>query len=156
MSGKLAREIRQSKPFTSAEEEAFLNLGRTWELLQGHLAGLLKEYQLTPTQYNMLRILRGAGKDGLTCSEASGRMITAESDITRLFDRMESRQLIQRERSKEDRRTVITRITQQGVDLAREIDEPLARLLRRDLGHLGQRKLAALIETLEALRAAGR
>ncbi len=152
VSGKLAREIRQSKPFASREEEAFLNLGRTWEFLLSRLADLLKQYQLTPTQYNMLRILRGAGRDGLTCSEASGRMITAEPDITRLLDRLERGQLIRRERSTQDRRIVVTRITETGLELLREIEKPVSELLQRKLGHLGQRKLAGLIETLEALR----
>ncbi len=154
MSGKLAQEIRQGKPFASREEEAFLNLGRTWEVLLGRLAELLKRYQLTPTQYNMLRILRGAGRDGVTCSEAAERMITAEPDITRLLDRLEGRQLIQRERSRQDRRIVISRITESGLDLLREIEEPASELLRRNLGHVGQRRLVDLIETLEALREA--
>lgn len=152
MSGKLASEIRQTKPFASREEEAFLSLGRTWEHLQSRVADLLKDYQLTPTQYNMLRILRGAGKDGLTCSQACERMITPDSDVTRLLDRMESRNLIQRERSKEDRRVVLTRITKQGLAMVDEIDEPLRQRLTQNLGHLGQRRLADLIEMLEVLR----
>lgn len=152
MSGRLATEIRQTKPFSSREEEAFLNLGRTWETLLGRFAELLKQFQLTPTQYNMLRILRGAGADGLTCSEASARMITAEPDVTRLLDRLEARKLIFRERSKADRRIVLTRITQQGLDLLTTIQRPAEKLLRRNLGHLGQQKLADLIATLETLR----
>ena len=145
-------EIRQTKPFSSREEEAFLNLGRTWETLLGRFAELLKQFQLTPTQYNMLRILRGAGADGLTCSEASARMITAEPDVTRLLDRLEGRKLIFRERSKTDRRIVLTRITQQGLDLLTAIQQPAEKLLRRNLGCLGQQKLADLIATLETLR----
>ncbi len=149
---KLDQEIRQTKPFGSIEEEAFLNLGRSWETILGRLADFLKQYQLTPTQYNMLRILRGAGKEGMTCSEAAGRMITADPDITRLLDRLEGRELIRRERSGQDRRIVISRITEAGVELLKEIQKPVSELLARNLGHLGRRKLTDLIETLEEVR----
>ncbi len=152
MSGKLAQEIRQTRPFRSQEEEAFLNLARTYDFLGQRLAELLKQYQLTPTQYNMLRILRGAGVDGLTCSQATERMLTADPDVTRLLDRMEAQGLIRRERSKEDRRVVITRITEQGLALIAQIDQPLDCLLSRSLGRLGKIRLGELIDTLEALR----
>ncbi len=152
MSGRLAGEIRQTKPFGSVEEEAFLNLGRTFEVLQEKVTGLLKGYQLTPTQYNMLRILRGAGPDGLTCSQATGRLLTPDPDVTRLLDRMEARHLIARERSREDRRVVITRITAEGLALAAEIDRPLTDLLRILMGRAGRDRLTELIDILEALR----
>lgn len=152
MSGKLIKELGQTKPFALREEEAFLNLARTFEFLQQRLADLLKQFQLTPTQYNVLRILRGAGEEGVTCSQAAERMLTPDPDMTRLLDRMENRSLIQRERSRQDRRIVITRITREGLKLAGDIDEPLQTLFRRLLGHIGDRKLTALIETLEALR----
>jgi DNA-binding MarR family transcriptional regulator len=152
MSGRLAGEIRQTKPFASLEEEAFLNLGRTFQVLQEKAAGLLKEYQLTPAQYNILRILRGAAPQGLTCSQASERMLTPDPDMTRLLDRMEARQLIERERSREDRRVVVTRITKAGLDLAAQIDKPLEERLRRMLGRAGRQRLKDLIETLEMLR----
>ena len=153
MSGKLAREIRQTKPFALREEEAFLNLGRTFEYLQQHVADLLKEFDLTPTQYNMLRILRGAGPDGVTCSQAAERMISPDPDITRLLDRMEKTGLIARERSKEDRRVMITRITADGLTLVNRVDEPLAALLKRHIGRVPGKKLKGLIEVLESLRA---
>jgi DNA-binding MarR family transcriptional regulator len=152
VSGKLAKEIGQTKPFALREEEAFLNLARTFEFLQQQVAELLKQFQLTPTQYNLLRILRGAGEEGVTCSQAAERMLTLDPDMTRLLDRMEARSLIQRERSRQDRRIVITRITQEGLSLAATIDEPLQTLFRRLFGRLGDRKLTALIATLEALR----
>lgn len=152
MSGKLAMEIRQTKPFHSREEEAFLNLGRTYESLGQQVAELLKQYQLTPTQYNMLRILRGAGADGVTCSQATERMLTLDPDITRLLDRMEAQNLIRRERGKEDRRVVITRITDRGVELTNRIEEPLQHLFKQYLGRIGQPRLKDLIDTLEALR----
>ena len=129
MSGKLAKEIRQTKPFRSLEEEAFLNLGRTWEFLQKRAADLIKEFDLTSTQYNMLRILRGAGTEGVTCSQATERMLSPDPDITRLLDRMETQGLVRRDRAKEDRRVVITRITDRGLELANRMDAPLHQLL---------------------------
>jgi DNA-binding MarR family transcriptional regulator len=148
----LAKEIRQTKPFGSREEEAFLNLGRTWEFLQQQVSALLKQNQLTPTQYNMLRILRGAGADGVTCSEATERMLSPDPDITRLLDRMEAQKLIRRDRSKEDRRVVITRITELGLELTDQIDAPLQQLLKESVGRIGRQKLNELIDTLETLR----
>jgi MarR family transcriptional regulator, organic hydroperoxide resistance regulator len=152
VSGKLAREIQQTKPFASLEEEAFLNLARTFEALQEKGNALLKQYQLTSPQYNMLRILRGAGPAGLTCSQATERMLSPDPDVTRLLDRMETRGLIARERSREDRRVVITRITAAGLTLAAEIDQPLKDLLSRLMGRIGRSRLKELIEILEMLR----
>ncbi len=152
MSGKLAKEIRQTKPFQSLEEEAFLNLGRTYESLGRELAELLKDFRLTPTQYNMLRILAGAGEAGVTCSQAMERMLTADPDVTRLLDRMETQGLIRRERDREDRRVVITRITDHGIDLVKRIDAPLQRFFKQRIGRVGQSDLKELIDTLEALR----
>ncbi len=154
MSGKLATEIRQSKPFRSREEEAFLNLGRTWEFLQKRVADLIKEHQLTATQYNMLRILRGAGADGVTCSQATERMLTTDPDVTRLLDRMEAQGWIRRDRAKEDRRVVVTTITDSGIELVNRIDEPLHQLLQTYLGRVGKQRLKELIDTLEELREA--
>ena len=152
MSGKLAAEVKQTKPFASIEEEAVLNIVRTHEFLHQRQTEFLKQFQLTPTQYNILRILRGAGKDGLTCSAAAERMLTADPDITRLLDRMESRGLIERARSEEDRRVVISRITPQGLDLVKSIDKPLVALLRTQVGQLGAERLEALINMLESIR----
>jgi DNA-binding MarR family transcriptional regulator len=152
VSGKLAKEIRQTKPFQSIEEEALLNLARTWEFLQQRVGELIKQHQLTLTQYNMLRILRGAGAEGVTCSQATERMLTPDPDITRLLDRMEANGLIRRDRSKEDRRVVITRITDRGLELANRIDAPLHQLLQRYVGRAGRQRLKELIETLENLR----
>ena len=152
MSGKLAKEIRQTKPFQSVEEEAFLNLGRTWEFLQKRAADLVKEHALTSTQYNMLRILRGAGADGVTCSQATERMLSPDPDITRLLDRMETQGLVRRDRAKEDRRVVITRITDRGLELVNRLDAPLHQLLQKYLGRVSRDRLKTLIETMEALR----
>lgn len=155
MAGKLATEIRQTKPFSSREEEAYLNLGRTFEFLQARVAALLKRHELTPVQYNLLRILRGAGSEGVTCTQACERMLSPDPDITRLLDRLEARKLMRRERSREDRRVVVSWIAPKGEALLGEIDAPLKELFKAILGHVGQRKLEELIDTLETLRGSG-
>src|SRR5258706_1245095 len=152
MAGQLAKEIRQNKPFASTEEEAFLNLARTFEVLQQRVSEALKPYQLTPTQYNVLRILRGAGPEGVTCSQAGERMVNHDPDMTRLLDRLEARKLVERARSLEDRRVVITRITKSGIELVNSPDEPMNILHKRQAGHIGKEKLEQLIDTLENLR----
>jgi len=152
VSGKLAKEIRQTRPFRSRSEEAFLNLGRTWQFLELKMGTLLKEHKLTPTQYNLLRILRGAGAEGVTCSQATERMLSPDPDMTRLVDRMIKQELVRRDRDERDRRVVITRITDAGLGLVNRIDGPLHQLLQRWLGRLGQERLKQLIEMLEELR----
>lgn len=144
---ELQKEIKQKKPFKSKEVELYLNLARTSEALGWKIAGFLKNYELTGVQYNTLRILRGAGEEGLICNEISERLITKDSDITRLLNRLEDRGLVVRERNPNDRRHVITKITGAGLKLLAEIDEPLEALHRSQLGHLGEE----LIEQLNAL-----
>ena len=154
MSGKLAAEIRQSRPFQSIEEEAVLNLARTHEFVQQQMAEFFKQFGLTSTQYNILRICRGAGPDGITCSQAAERMVTADPDITRLLDRLEARMLIERERSRDDRRRVITHITAAGGELLKSIDKPLAAFLKKLMGRSSREQLEQLIEILESMRQA--
>src|SRR5439155_4499445 len=154
MAGRLAKEIKQTKPFALLEEEAALNLYRTSEVLQQRLSETLKLHQLTATQYNILRILRGAGPDGVTCSQASERMVNHDPDVTRLLDRMEARKLVERERSRQDRRVVITRITKKGLELVNSLDEPMKTMLKKQFGHIEKRKLEQLIDILESLRGA--
>ena len=109
---------------------------------------VLRPSGLSATQYNVLRILRGAGsEEGLICSEISERLITKDSDITRLLERLENRGLITRERSAKDRRIVIVKISDAGLKLLAELDEPVVELHRRQLGHLGEN----LQEELNAL-----
>jgi len=152
VAGKLIAEIQQTKPFDLVEEEAVLNIARTAEVLVQSMAALLRPYELSHTQYNVLRILRGAGETGATCSEIGERMISHDPDITRLLDRLESRGLIARERSKEDRRVVVTRIAPEGLRLLSGIDEPLRNFLRGRLGGIGKQSLSALIDRLEEIR----
>jgi DNA-binding MarR family transcriptional regulator len=150
--GRLKADIKQSRPFRALEEEVFLNLLRTTDALQRAEAELLKTAGLSSAQYNVLRILRGAGADGLRCAEVSHRMVTRDPDVTRLLDRLEARALIRRARDEEDRRVVTTRITEAGVKLIAGLDEPLADLHRRQLGHLNAASLRALNDLLERAR----
>lgn len=132
----------------AAEEAVFVELWRTLDRLSRRVAELLKPEQLTPTQYNVLRILRGA-PGGLACGEVAERMINRDPDITRLLDRMEKAGLIERERPASDRRTVITRITEPGMDLLARLDRPVRELHRRQLGHLGEERLRQLQSLLQ-------
>ena len=152
MPGKLAAEIQQTKPFALLEEEAVLNIVRTAEVIGQASAAFLREFDLSPTQYNVLRILRGAEPKGATCSQIGERMINHDPDITRLLDRLESRGFITRDRSKEDRRVVITRITNAGLELVSRIDRPLRAYLKARMGKLDQEGLTSLIGQLEQIR----
>jgi DNA-binding MarR family transcriptional regulator len=152
MSGKLAKEIRQTKPFTSTAEEAILNIQRTASVLAQAVAESLKPHGLSETQYNALRILRGAGPKGLACQEIAERMITRDPDITRLLDRLEARTLIERARSVNDRRVVVTRITAEGLRILAAIDSEAKDLPKKVLGHLGEKRLRILIGLLERAR----
>lgn len=152
MPGKLQQEIQQTKPFDSVEEEAILNIVRTAELLQGVIADFLKGFDLSPVQYNVLRILRGAGVAGATCSQIGERLLSRDPDITRLLDRMESRSLIVRERSSEDRRVVITRISPTGLALTDSIDHPLRETGKLMLRGFEQEELVTLTMELERMR----
>jgi DNA-binding MarR family transcriptional regulator len=135
----------------SPEEAAFLDLLRTTDMLSRGLARVLKREDLSSTQYNVLRILRGA-PDGLPCGEIAGRMITRDPDVTRLLDRLEKRELISRCREATDRRTVMARITPEGRKLLARLDEPVQAAHRKQLGHLGDERLRALAELLSVLR----
>lgn len=152
MPGKLADQIKQSKPFGSLEEETFLNLIRTTEFVRQSGAAMLASYDLSHEQYNVLRILRGAGADGRACGEIAARMVTRDPDITRLLDRLEKRGFVKRTRESEDRRVITVRITPAGEALAAALDEPMLELGRRLLGHLGPDKLRTLIGLLEEAR----
>ena len=146
---------RRARGGVAPEEELFVQIQRTAEALMWGVAELLKPSGLTTTQYNVLRILRGAGEEGLACREVSERMIQRDPDITRLLDRLEAQGLVRRERAQQDRRVVTACITPQGLDVLAALDAPVAELHQRQLGHLGARRVAALGELLEQARAAG-
>jgi DNA-binding MarR family transcriptional regulator len=133
------------------EEAAFLDLLRTCDLLSRAPAQVLKGEDLSATQYNVLRILRGA-PEGLPCGEIGSRMITRDPDITRLLDRLEKRGLISRCRETKDRRMVMARITPEGVKVLGRLDAPVQEAHRKQLGHLGRERLRALTELLRVSR----
>jgi DNA-binding MarR family transcriptional regulator len=133
------------------EEDAFLSLLLTSEALSRNVETVLRAADVSPTQYNVLRILRGSPQ-GLPCREIGQRMITRDPDITRLLDRLEKRALISRCRETKDRRMVLTRITPQGLRLLSELDAPVAEMHRKQLGHLGRERLRLLMELLEMAR----
>jgi DNA-binding MarR family transcriptional regulator len=133
------------------EEAAYLDLMRTTEMLSRPLAQLLKTEDLSPAQYNVLRILRGS-PEGLTCGEIASRMITRDPDITRLLDRLEKRKLISRSRESRDRRVVLTRIASDGLELLARLEQPVQETHRRLLGHLGPERLRTLAQLLEICR----
>src|SRR5215472_12499116 len=135
----------------SPEEAVFLELFRTADMLSRGLLNTLKSEEISATQYNVLRILRGA-PEGLPCGEIASRMITRDPDVTRLLDGMEKRGLISRSRDNKDRRTVIARITPAGLKLLARLDEPVQEIHRKQLGHLGRNRLRALAELLRAAR----
>ena len=134
------------------EEDVYLSLLRTVERLSRGVAETLAGAELTPTQYNALRILRGAGDAGASCTEVSDRMVTKDSDVTRLLDRLEARGLISRGRAEEDRRRVVARITDDGLRVLAELDGPVAETHRRQLGHLSEKQLSAMGKLLMAAR----
>jgi DNA-binding MarR family transcriptional regulator len=114
---------------------------------------VLKAEDLSPSQYNVLRILRGA-PEGLPCGEIASRLITRDPDVTRLLDRMEKRGLISRARESRDRRMVLARLTAAGLKVVDRLDEPVQKMHRKRLGHLGKERLRALRGLLSAARAA--
>jgi DNA-binding MarR family transcriptional regulator len=133
------------------EEAVFVELARTTDLLSRGPAQLLRDHDLSPNQYNVLRILRGA-PDGLLCGEISARMISRDPDITRLLDRLEKRGLIGRCRQHPDRRKVLVHIAPEGLALLSRLQQPVCDLHRRQLGHLNSIQLRQLIGLLQACR----
>jgi len=149
----LKLEIVQDPAFFSVEEEAFLNLLRSADCLQRAFHLKTRDWGLTSTQYNVLRILRGAHPNGLTCSAIGSRMITAEPDITRLLGRLKGLGLIEQERDQQDRRVVWTEITASGLELLARMDPVIQRVPVELLGHMKGGELRELIRLLEAARA---
>ena len=149
---RLRDEIKQSKPFAGLEHEAHLSIERTAAVLGHALAEALKPYGVTPTQYNALRILRGAGERGLCRNEVRDRLVAQVPDVTRLLDRLEEVGLVERERDPDDRRMVNARITREGLKLLSRLDAPVEALHRAQLGHLAERDLRTLIELLARCR----
>ena len=149
--GKLQRELKKKQPFESPEQEAMLNLLRTNDQFQNRFGRLFRQYGLTSSQYNVLRILRGEGKP-MPCLEVAERMIQVVPAITGLIDRLEKQQLVSRERCTEDRRIVYIEITDKARTLLKQMDKPVSELHRRLIGHLTRGELKELSRLLEKAR----
>jgi DNA-binding MarR family transcriptional regulator len=152
MINKLQEEIRQTRPFGSLEEEALLNIRRTSDRMQYSAQQAFKPLGVTLTQYNVLRILRGAGDHGLRCSEIGDRLVSSDPDITRLLARLQKQKLIRRRRDPKDRRVVHATITTDGLKLLGEADPVVDHNVRGMLGHMSPDKLSVLVNLLEEAR----
>jgi len=152
MTSRLREELKQTKPFATLEQEAMLSIQRTDAVLGYSIIETLKPYAITPTQYNVLRILRGARPAGLCREDIRSRLIAEVPDVTRLLDRMEQAGLVGRERDTVDRRLVTTRITAKGLRLLEELDEPMRKAHEGQLGHLTRAELRTLISLLDKAR----
>jgi DNA-binding MarR family transcriptional regulator len=150
-SGQLQRELKKKRPFESPQQEAMLNLLRTNDQFQNQFGRLFREYGLTSSQYNVLRILRGEGKP-MPCLEVADRMIQVVPAITGLIDRLEKQELVSRERCTEDRRVVYIEITKKALTLLKQMDEPVNELHKRLIGHLTRAELKELSRLLEKAR----
>jgi DNA-binding MarR family transcriptional regulator len=145
----LKLEIAQERPFSSLEEEALLNLLRTADCINRAFHLQVRTWGVTSTQYNVLRILRGAHPAALTCSEIGLRMIATDPDITRLLGRLKALKLIRQNRDRHDRRMVLTRISDAGLELLKQMDPLVQRLPMEMLGNLSKDELAELVRLLE-------
>jgi DNA-binding MarR family transcriptional regulator len=156
MSGRknssLAEALKQSRPFADITQEAYLSILRTASELSHSADLLLKEYGITQPQYNILRILRGAGSAGLCRNEIAGRLVTAMPDVSRLLDRMEDAGWIARERGAKDRRQVSTSITPAGLKLLKTLDAPIRKAHRAQFRGIPENRLRALLDTLSDVR----
>src|ERR1700747_1330037 len=148
---KLQHELKNRQPFESPEQEAALNILRTSDRLQIRFARLLREHGLTPSQYNVLRILRGEGRP-LPILEIASRTVAVVPGITGLIDRLEQAGFVNRLRCEKDRRVIYVALTDQGIQALAALDEPLMSLHRKLMGHLSQHELKDLIRLLEKLR----
>jgi DNA-binding MarR family transcriptional regulator len=142
---------KPQRPQASLEERIFITLLKVADALGLQAEQLTRTTELTGTQYNVLRILRGAEPEGLACRAIGDRMITHDPDITRLLDRMEKRGLITRERQKDDRRVVKTRITAHGLALLKPLDQPMRDLHKRQFRHMAGTRLKTLCGLLEEI-----
>jgi DNA-binding MarR family transcriptional regulator len=148
----LKEEIKQTAPFLNIEEEALLNLIRTSDFLQRAFHHKTRAWGLTSTQYNVLRILRGARPEGLQCAAIGARMITAEPDVTRLVARLKALRLVRQHRDQKDRRVVWTQISEAGLKLLHEMDPVIRKLPSTLLGHLSRTELTEMTRLLELAR----
>lgn len=152
MDSVLARELRQGKPFANLEEEVFLNVLRTGDALLQREVEVLRTEGLGFAQYNVLRILRGAGENGASCGDIAERMVNRDPDLTRLLDRLEAGGLVERSRRETDRRVVVAKITRKGRGVLDRLDGKVADTHRQQLRHMSREQLRTLAELLALAR----
>jgi DNA-binding MarR family transcriptional regulator len=152
MKRRLQDELKQSKPFPTLEEEVYLEIQRTSQATVRWIAQVLKPYGLTESQFNVLRILRGCGPEGISNSGIAERMVKHDPDLTRLLDRLEAGGLVEKSRDVRDRRVVNARITKAGVSVVERISDEARRTLVGALRPLGPRRLGMLANLLELVR----
>lgn len=150
----LKREIKQKRPFRSVQEEVVLAMIRTADQLAVSTTEVLREANLSLSQYNVLRILRGAGDEALACGEIAERMIRRDPDLTRLLDKLEARGLVTRSRGTTDRRVVRAAIAPEGLQLLESLDAVVDRTTKQTLKHMSVERLELLLELLDETRAA--
>ena len=150
----IGREIRQTRPFRSRRQEAFLGLLRTTDVVKRLVTRVFQPVGVTRQQYNVLRILRGAGDDGLPTLAIAERMVECSPGVTRLVDRLVAKGWVSRERCPDDRRQVICRITPSGLELLAGLDDPVERATRESLAGLDDDEIERLIDLLDRIRAA--
>ena len=150
----LQDEIKQTRPFRSSAEEVVVSILRTAAVMQRNLAQVVETHGITIQQYNVLRILRGAGDGGLPTLAIRDRMVEEAAGITRLLDKLETAGHVVRERSTPDRRQVLCHITPKGQDLIDELDEPMDAANQRAGLHLDEEERQQLVDLLGAVRAA--
>lgn len=148
----LKSELKQRKPFRGIRHEAHLSILKTAAELEHAMESAVKPHGITATQYNVLRILRGAGPGGLCRHEIGTRMLRRVPDVTRLIDRMEEMELVARQRGSDDRRFVTTTITDAGLTVLATLDPVVDQITDTQLGHIGDAHLRALVETLGRIR----
>jgi DNA-binding MarR family transcriptional regulator len=152
MTSRLQDEIKQAKPFPRRSSEALLGVLRTAALLEHRINEILRPYGITDLQYNVLRILRGARPDGLCGREISERLVSQVPDVSRLLDRMESMQLLRRERNDTDRRHITARITPKGLRMLDETTPQLEEFDRERFGDFDAERLQQIIDGLADIR----
>jgi len=150
---RLQSELKKKRPFDSPEQEAILNILRTNDRFENRLGRLFREYGLTSSQYNVLRILRGEGKP-MPSLEIADRMIQVVPAITGLIDRLEKQGLVARRRCEKDRRIVYVQITDKALGIVKQLDKPMEELHQRLIGHLSRKELYELSRLLEKARQA--
>jgi DNA-binding MarR family transcriptional regulator len=149
----LATTLKQNRPFVSLEQEVYLSILRTASELSYAVDQFFRPFDITPSQYNVLRILRGVGTNGLCRNEISERMVTATPDMSRLLDRMEKAGWVTRERAEEDRRQVSTHITKSGVELLARLEKPTGDFVTRLFAGAAASDLKTVLKVNDQMRA---